>query len=201
MKIHQFSLFAQKKCDCTCVRGLSLCLRQCLRLCPFEFAFTFAFVLVVRILYLCQCLYLCLSMGFCVLCCVCVRIRVRVCACVWVCVYACVSVCVRVCVCVCICVCVSVSISCLCLCLSFFCLCFCLCLQLLILFGKNILQELLSRELMTMRHVSFNKYLDNLDAYLYSDRQSSNVLTLEIQSHLNLCRNGSYAAKSIEYSN
>ena len=52
-----------------------------------------------------------------------------------------------------------------------------------------------------MRHVSFIKKLDNLDAYLYSDQQSSNVLTLEIQSNLNLYRNGSYAAKSIECSN
>ena len=39
--------------------------------------------------------------------------------------------------------------------------------------------------MMTMRHVSFFKNLDNLDAYLYSDRQSSNVLTIEIQSNLN----------------
>ena len=35
----------------------------------------------------------------------------------------------------------------------------------------------------TMRHVSFFKNLDNLDAYF--DRQSSNVLTIEIQSNLN----------------
>ena len=61
--------------------------------------------------------------------------------------------------------------------------------QSLILSGKNILQELLShisRELTTMRHVSFINNLDNLDAYLYSDRQSSNFLTIEIQSNLNL---------------
>ena len=37
----------------------------------------------------------------------------------------------------------------------------------------------------TMRHVSFFKNLDNLDAYFYFDRQSSNVLTIEIQSNLN----------------
>ena len=67
--------------------------------------------------------------------------------------------------------------------------------------GKNILQELLSRELTTTRHVSFIQNLDNLDTYLYSDRQSSNFLTNEIQSNLNLLRNGSYAAKSIECSN
>ena len=73
--------------------------------------------------------------------------------------------------------------------------------QSLILSGKNILQELLSRELTTMRHVSFIQNLDNLDGYLYSDRQSSNFLNNEIQSNLNLLRNGSYAAKSIEYSN
>ena len=54
----------------------------------------------------------------------------------------------------------------------------------LILSGKNILQELLSRELTTMRHVSFIQNLDNLEAYLYSDRQSSNFLTIEIQSNL-----------------
>ena len=36
---------------------------------------------------------------------------------------------------------------------------------------------------------------------LYSNRQSSNFLTIEIQSNLNLLRNGSYEAKSIEYSN
>ena len=70
--------------------------------------------------------------------------------------------------------------------------------QSFILSGKNILQVLPSRELMTMRHVSFIKNLDNLDAYLYSDRQSSNFLTLEIQSNLNFGWNGSYAAKSIE---
>ena len=64
--------------------------------------------------------------------------------------------------------------------------------------GKNILQELLSRELTTMRHVSFIQNLDNLDAYLYSDRQSSNFLNNEVQSNLNLLRNGSYTAKSIE---
>ena len=52
-----------------------------------------------------------------------------------------------------------------------------------------------------MRHVSFIKNLDNLDAYLCSDRQSSNFLSLEIQSNLNLRRNGSYVAKSIECSN
>ena len=74
-------------------------------------------------------------------------------------------------------------------------------IQSLILSGKNILQELLSRELKTMRHVSFIKNLDNLDAYRYSDRQSSNFLTIEIQSNLNLRGNGSYAAKSIECSN
>ena len=76
--------------------------------------------------------------------------------------------------------------------------------QSLILSGKNILQELpshVSRELTTMRHVSFINNLDNLDTYLYSDRQSSNFLTIEIQSNLNLLRNGSYAAKSIECSN
>ena len=72
--------------------------------------------------------------------------------------------------------------------------------QSLILSGKNILQELLSRELTTMRHVSFTQNLDNLDGYLYSDRQSSNFLNNEIQSSLNLLRNGSYAAKSIECS-
>ena len=66
--------------------------------------------------------------------------------------------------------------------------------QSLILSGKNILQELLSRELTTMRHVSFIQNLDSLDAYLYSDRQSSNFLTNEIQSKLNLIRNGSKAA-------
>ena len=43
-----------------------------------------------------------------------------------------------------------------------------------------------------------NKNLDNLDAYLYSDRQSSNFLNLEIQSSLHLRGNGSYAAISIE---
>ena len=32
-------------------------------------------------------------------------------------------------------------------------------------------------------------------------RQSSNILTIEIQSNLNLHGNGSYAAKSIECSN
>ena len=73
--------------------------------------------------------------------------------------------------------------------------------QSLILSGKNILKELLSRELTTMRHVSFIQDLDNLDAYLYSDRQSSNFLTLEIQSNLNLRQNILYAAKSIECSN
>ena len=71
----------------------------------------------------------------------------------------------------------------------------------LILSGKNILQELLSRELTAMRHVSFIQNLDNLDVYLYSDRQSSNSLTSETQSNLNLLRNGSYGAKSIECSN
>ena len=74
-------------------------------------------------------------------------------------------------------------------------------IQSLILSGKSILQELLSRKLMTMRHVSFIQNLDNLNAYLYSDRQSSNFLTNEIQSNLNLLRNESYAAKSIECSN
>ena len=52
----------------------------------------------------------------------------------------------------------------------------------MILSSKNILQELLFRELTTMRRVSFIKNLENLDAYLYSDRQSSNILTIEIQS-------------------
>ena len=42
------------------------------------------------------------------------------------------------------------------------------------------------------------KILDNFDASLYSDRRSSNFLTIEIQSNLNLLRN---AAKSIECSN
>ena len=74
-------------------------------------------------------------------------------------------------------------------------------IQSLILSGKSILQELLSRELTTIRHVSFIQNLENLDACLYSDRQSSNFLTNEIQSNLNLLRNGSYAAKSIECSN
>ena len=74
-------------------------------------------------------------------------------------------------------------------------------IQSLILSGKNILQELLSRELSTMRHVSFIQNLDELDTSLCSDRQSSNFLTNEIQSNLNLLRNGSYAAKSIECSN
>ena len=73
--------------------------------------------------------------------------------------------------------------------------------QSLILSSKNVLQELLSHELTTMRHVSFIQNLDNLDGYLYSDRQSSNVLNNEIQSNLNLLWNGSYAAKSIECSN
>ena len=73
--------------------------------------------------------------------------------------------------------------------------------QSLILSGKYILQELLSRELTTMKHVSFIQNLDYLDGYLNSDRQSSNFLNNEIQSNLNLLRNGSYAAKSIEYSN
>ena len=54
---------------------------------------------------------------------------------------------------------------------------------------------------MTMRHVSFIQNLDNLDAYLYSNRQSSNFLTNEIQNNLNLLRNGSYTAKLIECSN
>ena len=49
-----------------------------------------------------------------------------------------------------------------------------------------------------MIHVSFIQNLDNLDAYLYSDRQSPNFLSNEIQSNLNLLRN---AAKSIECSN
>ena len=52
-----------------------------------------------------------------------------------------------------------------------------------------------------MRHVSFIKNLDNLNAYRYSDRQSSNLLTIEIQSNLNLRGNGSYAAKSNECRN
>ena len=52
-----------------------------------------------------------------------------------------------------------------------------------------------------MRRVSFIKNLDNLDAYRYSDRQSSNFLTIEIQSNLNLRGNGSYAAKLNECSN
>ena len=52
-----------------------------------------------------------------------------------------------------------------------------------------------------MRHVSFTQNLDNLDAYLYSNQQSSNFLTIEIQSNLNLRGNESYAAKSIECSN
>ena len=73
--------------------------------------------------------------------------------------------------------------------------------QSLILSSKNNLQKLLSRELIKMRHVSFIKSLDNLDAYLYSNQQSSNFLTIEIQSNLNLLRNGLYAAKSIECSN
>ena len=73
--------------------------------------------------------------------------------------------------------------------------------QSLILSGKNILQELLSREVTTIRHDSFIKNLHNLDANLYSDRQSPNFLTPEIMSNLNLPRNGSYAAKSIECSN
>ena len=74
-------------------------------------------------------------------------------------------------------------------------------LQSLILSGKNILEELLSRELTTMRHVSFIQNLDSLDGYLYSERQSSNFLTNEIQSNSNLLQNESYAAKSIECSN
>ena len=73
-------------------------------------------------------------------------------------------------------------------------------IQSLILSGRIFLQELLSRELTTMRHVTFIKNLDNLDAYSSSDRESSNLLTTEIQSNLNLLRNGSYAAKSIECS-
>ena len=52
-----------------------------------------------------------------------------------------------------------------------------------------------------MRHVSFIQNLDNLDVYLYFDRQFSNFLTIEIQSDLNLRGNGSYAAKSIECNN
>ena len=36
-----------------------------------------------------------------------------------------------------------------------------------------------------MRYVSFIKNLDNLNGYLYSDRQSSNFLNKEIQSNLN----------------
>ena len=73
--------------------------------------------------------------------------------------------------------------------------------QSLILSDKNILPELLSRELTVMRHVSIIKSLDNLDGYLCYDRQSRNFLTIEIQSNLNLLRNGSYATKSIECSN
>ena len=73
--------------------------------------------------------------------------------------------------------------------------------QSLILSGKNILQELLFRELPTMRHVLFIQNLDNVDGCLYPDRQSSNFLTNEIQSNLNLLRNGSYTTKSIECSN
>ena len=73
--------------------------------------------------------------------------------------------------------------------------------QSLILSGKNVLQELLSRELTTMRHVTFIKNLDNLDAYLYSNQEPLNFLTIEIQSNLNLLQNVSYAAKSIECSN
>ena len=34
--------------------------------------------------------------------------------------------------------------------------------------------------------ISSIQYLDNLDVYLYSDQQSSNFLTIEIQSNLNL---------------
>ena len=52
-----------------------------------------------------------------------------------------------------------------------------------------------------MRHASFIQNLDDLDGYLYSDRQSSNFLNNEIQSNLKLLRNGSYAAKSIDCSN
>ena len=52
-----------------------------------------------------------------------------------------------------------------------------------------------------MRHVSFIQNLDNLGGYLYSNRLSPNFLNNEIQSNLSLLRNGSYAAKSIEYSN
>ena len=52
-------------------------------------------------------------------------------------------------------------------------------------FRQNIFQELLSRELTTMRNFSVKNF-DNLDAYLCSDRQSSNFLTFEIQSNLNL---------------
>ena len=52
-----------------------------------------------------------------------------------------------------------------------------------------------------MRNVSFVKILANLDANLYPDWESLNFLTIEIQSNLNLLRNGSYVAKSIECSN
>ena len=50
--------------------------------------------------------------------------------------------------------------------------------QSLILYGKNILQELLSRELMTVRHVLVINSFDNHDVRL------SSKLTLEIQSNL-----------------
>ena len=52
-------------------------------------------------------------------------------------------------------------------------------------FPANMLQEFLSRELTTMRHVSFIENLDNLDVYRYSDRQSSKLFTIEIQNNLN----------------
>ena len=72
--------------------------------------------------------------------------------------------------------------------------------QSLILSGKNILQELLSRELTTMRHVSlFKIWTTSMPISVSID--SLNFVTLEIQSNLNLHRNESYAAKSIECSN
>ena len=74
-------------------------------------------------------------------------------------------------------------------------------IQSLILSNKNILKWLLSHELTTMRHNSVIKNLGNLDAYLFFNWQSSNFLiTLEIQSNLNLLLNGLYPAKSIECS-
>ena len=61
--------------------------------------------------------------------------------------------------------------------------------------------KIFSQKLTTMRNVSFVKILANLDANLYPDWESLNFLTIEIQSNLNLLRNGSYVAKSIECSN